>query len=1140
MNKKEAEQLLEEVFHNPFDEKRFLEFITEFLNGKTDTDKKPAIWASSTFKDYIVNSKCLGTYIDTNKKTIAIVTVELKKTKSVEKARTIQRNFIANYLNKSGLDAAIIAFYGDYGDDWRLSFVKLEYKNVNVGNKLKSETELTPVKRYSYLVGKHEANHTCKSQLSPILQDDKLDTTLEEIEKAFSVDKVTKEFFDKYKELFFRLNDSLTELMKKDKKIQKEFEEKDIKPDEFSKKLLGQIVFLFFLQKKGWMGIQKDKEGDFENWGTGPKDFLQKLYNKKYLNYDNFFNDVLEPLFYEALAKDRRDNSNYYSKLKCKIPFLNGGLFEPINDYSWEKTDILIDNDIFKEILDVFSQYNFTVKEDEPLEKEVAVDPEMLGKVFENLLEIRDRKSKGSYYTPREIVHYMCQQSLINYLETNLEPEKVPKEDIEYFILNGDLTLAELIKEQEEKKQGNTYATSKRNYELPDLIKKNFKKIDTLLKEVKIADPAVGSGAFPVGMMNEIVKARSIISALYSKKEQEERTNYNLKRETIENSLYGVDIDPAAVEISKLRFWLSLIVDEDDIDHIKPLPNLDNKIMCGNSLLDSFEGVKLIDENLFKDTKKERDILLVDIKEKLDKLYKEKGQVAIGKSHKDSKEIEKQIKYLEKQKQKSVNPKEKLEYTTISDALQKKVKESKKKLLEMQKLQKEYFNEEDRLKKKAIFKQIENIEWGFIEEKLKEQNSQEALVKLQQIKRSKSKPFFIWELYFCDVFNRQNSGFDIVIGNPPYVEARSLEQSDVNSYRDIYFSAGNRINTFALFTEKGIKLLSNKNTLAFIIHRNSIRSNDYRHLREYILKYTTILNILSFKIGVFDNVTGEMTVMLLKKTTCKNNDIKICFLDKTIKGELNYSVINQDIFRTLPDYRFNIYLTKNIILILNKINKFERLENYAEVTQGIIVGDEKKYIKKEGNFDKYKPILRGKDISRYKVNYNGEYLFYVPGTQILKRGKTPELFEVKQKILTQHVCSKIVAAIDTDSYYYLQTINGIILKNKDISYEYLLSILNSKALNFFYEYTFNMGAEFTTAVAIENLNLLPIPNINKLKQKPFIDLVNKILTITKDEDYLGSKSKQQKVKQLEAEIDQLVYKLYELTPEEIKIVEGST
>src|SRR3972149_1610567 len=145
-------------------------------------------------------------------------------------------------------------------------------------------------------------------------------------------------------------------------------------------------------------------------------------------DYKNFFNDILEPLFYEALAKERDDD--FYSRFNCKIPFLNGGLFDPISDYDWVHTDILLPDELFSNqvrtkegdlgtgILDIFDRYNFTVKEDEPLEKEVAVDPEMLGKVFENLLEVKDRKSKGTYYTPREIVHYMCRESLINYLDS--------------------------------------------------------------------------------------------------------------------------------------------------------------------------------------------------------------------------------------------------------------------------------------------------------------------------------------------------------------------------------------------------------------------------------------------------------------------------------------------------------------------------------------------------------------------------------------------------------------------------------------------------------------------------------------------------------------------------------------------------
>ncbi len=205
---------------------------------------------------------------------------------------------------------------------------------------------------------------------------------------------------------------------------------------------MGQIVFLYFLQKKGWFGVERDKE-----WGSGSKHFLRELFEKKHGNYKNFFNDILEPLFYEALRLERP--GDYYSRFNCRIPFLNGGLFDPLGDYDWWNTDILLPNDLFSNnrktkegdigdgILDIFDRYNFTVKEDEPLEKEVAVDPEMLGKVFENLLEVKDRKSKGTYYTPREIVHYMCQESLVNYLATELEG-KTSKEDIETLIKYGE------------------------------------------------------------------------------------------------------------------------------------------------------------------------------------------------------------------------------------------------------------------------------------------------------------------------------------------------------------------------------------------------------------------------------------------------------------------------------------------------------------------------------------------------------------------------------------------------------------------------------------------------------------------------------------------------------------------------------
>lgn len=357
-------------------------------------------------------------------------------------------------------------------------------------------------------------------------------------------DDVIKEFFKNYRELFLELKGSLEEILKKDKNVREEFEEKNISTIDFSKKLLEQIVFIYFLQEKGWLGVQRASE-----WGTGPRNFLHKLFNGEVVSYDNFFNDVLEPLFYEALTILR--DGDYYNRFNCKIPFLNTDLFKPINNYNWTKTNIILDNSIFKKILSTFDRFTFTIEENGLPEKEATINPEILEKVFENLLETEDKKSKGTFYTPKEIVHYMCQQSLISYLKTNTS---IPYKDIEKFIQIGDI---------------------------PENIEKNHQELDELFKKIKIVDPACGSGAFLIGMLDEIVKARSLLR-IFS---DEEQNNYNIKREIIENCLYGVDLDSFAVDITKLRLWLSLIADEKSKKNIKPLPNLDHKIVCGNSLI---------------------------------------------------------------------------------------------------------------------------------------------------------------------------------------------------------------------------------------------------------------------------------------------------------------------------------------------------------------------------------------------------------------------------------------------------------------------------------------------------------------------------------------------------------------------------
>ncbi|MBC8344635.1 MAG: hypothetical protein H8E56_00080, partial [Candidatus Marinimicrobia bacterium] len=483
---------------------------------------------------------------------------------------------------------------------------------------------------------------------------------------------------------------------------------KTIDTANFAKKLMGQIVFLYFLQKKGWLGVGKDESGNFKEWGKGPKNFLRRLFDKEFINYGNFFNDVLEPLFYEALATER--TNDVFTRFNCKIPFLNGGLFEPINDYNWEETDIRIDNDLIGEVFKTFDQYNFTVREDEPLEKEVAVDPEMLGKVFENLLPENLRKGKGAYYTPRTIVHYMCQESLINYLDTECEP--APKEDIETLIREGDIIL-EL--ETAIVEEGKKYKSV-----LMDSIKENAQALDDALANIKVCDPAIGSGAFPVGMLTEIVKARNVLSlylesidyvdgALTQSMHSKERTTYNLKRHCIQNSLYGVDIDPGAIEIAKLRLWLSLVVDEDDYTTIQPLPNLDYKIMQGNSLIEEFHGISL------------------DIEKK-----NEQQGLFSGGSDLD---------------------------TLIDDLHQK---------------QDDFFNAEHPREKKEKREAVETAIYNIFHNELEKKKSISALeakeieTDLKEMTHgNKERNFFPWKLYFADVF-REKGGFDVVIGNPPY------------------------------------------------------------------------------------------------------------------------------------------------------------------------------------------------------------------------------------------------------------------------------------------------------------------------------------------------------------------------------------
>ncbi|MGL4485248.1 MAG: hypothetical protein ACRCUS_09875, partial [Anaerovoracaceae bacterium] len=562
------------ILTEAFDIGKFLQFSKDFFNEIEVNDSRFVIlddkrqqsdWNWTNFTYHIEGYYNIGSFIGSDKKRIAVYAVALKDEKQIDTARSMQRNFVKKLIESDRKDAAIVAFYADDKSNhnvvkkekdtkWRLSFVRLDYEFA----KGKVNENLTPAKRFSYLVGKGEPSHTAQERLFPIFDNTNSNPTLDEIEEAFSVEKVTKEFFEKYKEKYFQVKENLEE----NEDFINEAERHNFTSEQFAKKLMGQLAFLYFVQKKGWLGVKaipqtltaqerknayynskvskaiipkvyaEQEDGSYKlnvaelkklnedeekelsvavkgkPWGTGPKDFMRSLYNDCIKKGENFFDDYLEPLFYEGLNQ-HRGNTGFFPKLHCRIPFLNGGLFEPLDNYDWNHNDFHIDNELFSNedkkgkreadgILDIFDRYNFTMNEDEPLEREVAIDPEMLGKIFENLLDAKDRKSKGAFYTPREIVHYMCQESIANYLvnETGMDYE-----DIKDFIIYG-----EFMKDED---TSYTARNSGADMLIPArlLDKKSgvnrLPEIDKALANIRVADPAVGSGAFPLGMISE-------------------------------------------------------------------------------------------------------------------------------------------------------------------------------------------------------------------------------------------------------------------------------------------------------------------------------------------------------------------------------------------------------------------------------------------------------------------------------------------------------------------------------------------------------------------------------------------------------------------------------------------------------------
>lgn len=1042
MQKQEAQNIIESTFNASFSEEKFTLFIKNLLND-IDTTKYNEYRGNlikDAYKDHIRQYKRIGKYTDPNGDALDVLIVEVKDQTKLDKTRTALRNFVISHLDSFEKDYALVAFYSnsDHGADWRFSFVKLEYKTEVKEGKLKQSKELTPAKRYSFLVGVHEKAHTAKKQLLPLLENVYNNPTLEELEEAFSIEKVTDEFFEQYKSLFL----GLTEQFNKDRNgLKEQLAAAGIDIPRFTKKLLGQIVFLYFLQKKGWLGVPKT-----EKWGKGEKKYLQKLYDEAQENGKNFFGDYLQPLFYKALAHKHADEGikGYYKTLGCKVPFLNGGLFEA--DYKWEESHITIPNHLFRNqdkvnktgdvgtgVLDVFDRYNFTIKEDEPLEKEVAVDPEMLGKVFENMLEVTERKSKGAFYTPREIVHYMCQESLIHYLDnavntyaktyrelgnaqTNLfgnagkkgqqtlmqEQEQiiVPKDDIEVFIRKGFFALENDLRVLKEGKETRTYT-----YKLPESIRLKADLLDEKLADIKICDPAIGSGAFPVGMLHEIVNARLVLRQYLKNKKNnhENQVNpinrgsdnyaYQLKSHTIQESIYGVDIDASAIDIARLRLWLSLVVDEEDLDNIEALPNLDYKIVCGNSLIGFPENWK-------------------------------------------------------------------------SPAFSK-----------LEELKNEFFTETDSNKKKEIKKEID-------------QQLKERLEGSEKVFGYKVD--FDFKLFFSEVWH-EKSGFDVVIGNPPYDVYEGTRKEEIPTIKNIplYDKAKTgKFNAYKLFLAKASSITKSNGNTTLIFQNSFLADNSAKKLREFYLNEQTILKIDSFPER--DDV---------QKRVFKSAKMSVCIMSVRNQRQSQYDFLFKVWHERQMENSYEITFKNNEILnfdiktfaipsisvpelpVLKKLSTLDRFGDYSNCFQGEVNLSTCKEIITEHPSSNTKPLLKGAGIQRWffplKMSQGKEeYLFH---KEFLKNNNGPRAKHHKDsRIVMQGITGvdekiRLKSNILVPGVFCGHSVNYLIFNNpvQNEEIRFYLSLLNSSCLNWFFK-------KFSTN---SNVNSYEVNNLPVVKYK---------------------------------------------------------
>ena len=1034
-----SKDTLRQIFQQPFNQDDWQAMLRHYFKA-TELRAEPEHIDGTTDEE---QGYYLGAIDTTDSYRIGLFYYQIQHG-NVARKRVGLRNLVKSFINPNWgeFDAALVAF--DSGSVWRLSFI-CDIKGEN-----------TAAKRYTYVFGESDNYYNTPVGRFDALQRNGI--SFENIKDAFSVERLNKDFFNGYKERYVKFLNHLNDDTKENR--------------DYVKKLLGRLVFLQFLQKKGWMGVPANQQG----WNGGDKSYLNHLI-ERYEGNNRLLSDVFEPLFFNTL-NERRNNDLADTRLgdNIKIPYLNGGLFDKDD---LDKKDIDFPYDYFKELMDFFAMYNFTIDENDPEDSEIGIDPEMLGHIFENLLE--DNKDKGAFYTPKEIVQYMSMESVAQYLKSNT-PEEL------------HTAIDSLIKQ--------------RVVEPILQSKENARLVNKALTVVKVCDPAIGSGAFPMGVLNVLFDCRHLLYGFIGKNEV--FSYAQVKRDIIQNNIYGVDIEKGAVDIARLRFWLALVVDENEP---QPLPNLDYKIMCGDSLLHRFP-LDVPFQNVLKDYNQNNGThytlddyrqWVYDYTDISDHTQKDDFRQRIG----DIKHAFK-TQLSDKEKGKITKVRGKIELLKMGDMFEGITKEKQKQIKNLEKELKVLLQQKEEIESNKIYDQA--FEWRFE-----------------------------FPLLLDEVGNF--TGFDIIIGNPPYGV----------SIKDLYRKAVVRLwgnvpdyEIYYYFIQIAEALLVDNGILSYIVPNTYLFNNYARNYRLSILERWNVIEILDCtKFKIFESATVLNTINTWKK---RNGASMVgyrstanihTFNDLINSPRLEISLSNLLVFN--QNWGLAFFLSPEKAAIVNKVARpSSTISSYFhEISQGLIAydkyqGQSEEVIKSRAyHYMNYKIGLKkwlwGEDVKRYQLKWNQkEYIDYCNG---IANPRQPKFFRGKRLLIREITNPSIYATITTEELYNDPSI--IIVKDStEYSLEVVLAILNSKLGTF---YHFNHSPKATKGafpkILVQDIKDFPLPEITQEQKAYLVSLVHEVM----EKHQKGDSSQA-----TELIIDLLVYHLYGLTYDEVLIVDPET